>query len=52
MKAALFSAVPYMGPAPRGAWPVSTQDYSSEVAERSLESSSSSSSLMSLASTG
>src|SRR3954468_16950957 len=37
MKAALFSSVPYMGPAPRGVWPVSTQDYSAEVAERSLE---------------
>jgi len=37
MKAALFSSVPYMGPAPRGTWPVPTQDYSAEVAERSLE---------------
>jgi alkanesulfonate monooxygenase SsuD/methylene tetrahydromethanopterin reductase-like flavin-dependent oxidoreductase (luciferase family) len=37
VKAALFSAVPYMGAAPRGIWPVPTDTYSSEVAARSLE---------------
>src|SRR5579862_8973755 len=37
MKAALFSPVPYQGPAPRGVWPVDTQGYSAEIAERSMQ---------------
>jgi alkanesulfonate monooxygenase SsuD/methylene tetrahydromethanopterin reductase-like flavin-dependent oxidoreductase (luciferase family) len=37
MKAAIFSSVPYMGPAPRGVWPVPSESYSSEVGERSME---------------
>ncbi len=37
MKAALFSAIPYMGPTERGVWPVPTQPYSSEIAERSMQ---------------
>jgi alkanesulfonate monooxygenase SsuD/methylene tetrahydromethanopterin reductase-like flavin-dependent oxidoreductase (luciferase family) len=37
MKAAIFSSVPYMGPAPRGVWPVPAQTFSPEVAERSME---------------
>ena len=37
MKAALFSSVPYMGPAPRGVWPVPSESYSSEVGQRSME---------------
>src|ERR1700761_2659884 len=36
MKAAIFTPVPYMGPAPRGTWPVPTATYSNEVAERSI----------------
>ena len=36
MKAALFSAARYMGPAPTG-WPVPADGYSTEVAERSLK---------------
>jgi alkanesulfonate monooxygenase SsuD/methylene tetrahydromethanopterin reductase-like flavin-dependent oxidoreductase (luciferase family) len=39
MKAAIFTPVPYMGPAPRGTWPVPTATYSTEVAERSIASS-------------
>lgn len=35
MKAALFSASRYLGPAPAG-WPVPADDYSPEVAERSM----------------
>lgn len=37
MKAALFSPVPYMGPAPRGVWPVPSESYTSEVGQRSME---------------
>jgi alkanesulfonate monooxygenase SsuD/methylene tetrahydromethanopterin reductase-like flavin-dependent oxidoreductase (luciferase family) len=37
MKAALFSPVPYLGPAKRGTWPVPPQPYSVDVAMRSLE---------------
>src|SRR5215471_7782927 len=36
MKAAIFSSVPYMGPAARGVWPVPAPAFSSEVAERSM----------------
>jgi alkanesulfonate monooxygenase SsuD/methylene tetrahydromethanopterin reductase-like flavin-dependent oxidoreductase (luciferase family) len=39
MKAAIFSSVPYQGPAPRGTWPVPAGAFSSEVAERSMASS-------------
>ena len=40
MKAAIFTSVPYLGPAPRGMWPVATSPtYSIEVAERSFETS-------------
>ena len=39
MKAALFSSVPYIGPAARGVWPVAADPYSAEVAERSMEAS-------------
>src|SRR5262249_11505868 len=39
MKAAIFTPVPYMGPAPRGTWPVATGAYSTEVAERSIPAS-------------
>ena len=39
MKAALFTSVPYMGPTPRGMWPVPTAACDPEVAERSLEAS-------------
>src|SRR3954447_5557887 len=39
MKAAIFTPVPYMGPAPRGTWPVPTTTYSTEVAQRSIEAS-------------
>ncbi len=37
MKAAIFTPVPYMGPAPRGMWPVPTDSFSTEVAERSMQ---------------
>jgi len=37
MKAALFSPAPYVGPAPRAAWPAPAQPYSPEAAMRSLE---------------
>jgi len=37
VKAAIFSSVPYMGPAPRRVWPVPAQTFSPEVAERSME---------------
>jgi len=37
VKAAIFSSVPYTGPAPRGVWPVPAQTFSPEVAERSME---------------
>src|SRR5581483_4623304 len=37
MKAALFSPVPYMGPAGRGVWPVPASGYSAETAERSMQ---------------
>ena len=36
MKVALFSSVPYTGPAPRGSWPVPVDTYSTEIAERSM----------------
>jgi alkanesulfonate monooxygenase SsuD/methylene tetrahydromethanopterin reductase-like flavin-dependent oxidoreductase (luciferase family) len=36
VKAALFSRAPYLGPAPRGVWPVPAQSYDSEIAERSM----------------
>jgi len=39
MKAAIFSSVPYQGPAPRGTWPVPAGGFSSEVAERSMAAS-------------
>jgi alkanesulfonate monooxygenase SsuD/methylene tetrahydromethanopterin reductase-like flavin-dependent oxidoreductase (luciferase family) len=39
VKAAIFSSVPYLGPAPRGMWPVPPQSFSPEVAERSMEAS-------------
>ncbi|HEY0581516.1 MAG TPA: LLM class flavin-dependent oxidoreductase [Chloroflexota bacterium] len=39
MKAAIFTSVPYMGPAPRGMWPVPSQSFSAEVAERSMDTS-------------
>jgi alkanesulfonate monooxygenase SsuD/methylene tetrahydromethanopterin reductase-like flavin-dependent oxidoreductase (luciferase family) len=39
VKAAIFTPVPYMGPAPRGSWPVPTSEFSVEVAERSVETS-------------
>ena len=39
MKAALFSLVPYAGPAERGVWPVPTQSYSADVAEQSMQAS-------------
>src|SRR5438477_8755252 len=37
VKAALFSRVPYAGPADRGRWPVPAIDYSAEVAQRSMQ---------------
>ena len=39
MKAALFSSVPYLGPAARGTWPVPVQTYSSDVAQQSVATS-------------
>lgn len=39
MKAAIFTSVPYLGPAPRGVWPVPSESFSAEVAERSMEAS-------------
>jgi alkanesulfonate monooxygenase SsuD/methylene tetrahydromethanopterin reductase-like flavin-dependent oxidoreductase (luciferase family) len=39
VKAAIFTPVPYMGPAPRGTWPVPTNGFSVEVAERSMATS-------------
>ena len=39
MKAAIFTSVPYLGPAPRGMWPVASQAFSAEVAERSMDAS-------------
>ncbi|MDP8922106.1 MAG: LLM class flavin-dependent oxidoreductase [Chloroflexota bacterium] len=39
MKAAIFSSVPYLGPVPRGVWPVPAQAYSPDVAERSMAAS-------------
>ena len=38
MKAALFSPLRYTGPAPQG-WPVPGQDYSAEIAQRSMQAS-------------
>lgn len=35
----MFTPVPYMGPAPQGLWPVPTDAFSAEVAERSMEAS-------------
>ena len=37
MKAALFSLVPYAGPAGHGVWPVPAEPYSAEVAQRSMQ---------------
>jgi alkanesulfonate monooxygenase SsuD/methylene tetrahydromethanopterin reductase-like flavin-dependent oxidoreductase (luciferase family) len=37
MKAALFCTARYMGPAPQGIWPVPGDAYSSEVGERSMQ---------------
>ncbi|MBO0686114.1 MAG: LLM class flavin-dependent oxidoreductase, partial [Candidatus Dormibacteraeota bacterium] len=37
MKAAIFSSVPYQGPAGAAGWPVPTQAYSSELGMRSME---------------
>jgi alkanesulfonate monooxygenase SsuD/methylene tetrahydromethanopterin reductase-like flavin-dependent oxidoreductase (luciferase family) len=37
VKAAIFSSVPYMGPAPRGMWPVPADGFAPEVAQRSME---------------
>ena len=39
MKAAIFTSVPYQGPAPRGMWPVPSESFSSDVAERSVAAS-------------
>ena len=39
MKAAIFSRVPYQGPTPQGVWPVPVTDFSSEIAQRSMEAS-------------
>jgi len=39
VKAAIFTPVPYMGPAPRGTWPVPTSEFSIDVAERSMATS-------------
>jgi alkanesulfonate monooxygenase SsuD/methylene tetrahydromethanopterin reductase-like flavin-dependent oxidoreductase (luciferase family) len=39
MKAAVFSPSPYRGPAPRGTWPVPTTDFSTELAQQSLQTS-------------
>jgi alkanesulfonate monooxygenase SsuD/methylene tetrahydromethanopterin reductase-like flavin-dependent oxidoreductase (luciferase family) len=39
VKAAVFSPSPYRGPAPRGTWPVPTGEFSSEVAQQSLQTS-------------
>jgi len=39
MKAAIFSRVPYMGPAQEGVWPVPTSDFSADHAAQSLEAS-------------
>ncbi len=36
MKAALFTPVPYAGPAKWGTWPTPATDYSAEIAERSM----------------
>lgn len=36
MKAAIFSSCPYLGPAPRGVWPVPAPAYQPDVAERSM----------------
>jgi alkanesulfonate monooxygenase SsuD/methylene tetrahydromethanopterin reductase-like flavin-dependent oxidoreductase (luciferase family) len=37
MKAAIFSSVPYLGPAARGVWPVPTSSFTAEAAERSMQ---------------
>jgi alkanesulfonate monooxygenase SsuD/methylene tetrahydromethanopterin reductase-like flavin-dependent oxidoreductase (luciferase family) len=37
MKTALFSSVPYLGPAVRGAWPVPVTTYSHDAARHSVE---------------
>src|SRR5215213_6021169 len=39
MKAAIFSSVPYQGPAPQGTWPVPAGSFSSDAAERSMAAS-------------
>jgi alkanesulfonate monooxygenase SsuD/methylene tetrahydromethanopterin reductase-like flavin-dependent oxidoreductase (luciferase family) len=39
VKAAIFTSVPYMGPAPRGMWPVPSETFSAEIAARSMDSS-------------
>jgi alkanesulfonate monooxygenase SsuD/methylene tetrahydromethanopterin reductase-like flavin-dependent oxidoreductase (luciferase family) len=36
MKAALFTLVPYMGPAPQSTWPVPVQGYATEAAQQSM----------------
>jgi alkanesulfonate monooxygenase SsuD/methylene tetrahydromethanopterin reductase-like flavin-dependent oxidoreductase (luciferase family) len=37
LKAAVFSPSPYQGPAPRGVWPVPSEAFSSELAQRSMD---------------
>jgi len=37
MKAAIFSRVPYLGPAPEGVWPVPAASYATEVAQASMD---------------
>src|SRR5262249_43099977 len=37
VKAAIFSSVPYLGPAAQGTWPVPPRPYAAELAMRSLE---------------
>lgn len=39
MKAALFSRVPYLGPARGDTWPVAVDSYASEIAQASMEAS-------------
>ena len=38
MKVALFSSVPYQGAAPRNVWPVASNGFSADVAQRSMQS--------------
>jgi alkanesulfonate monooxygenase SsuD/methylene tetrahydromethanopterin reductase-like flavin-dependent oxidoreductase (luciferase family) len=37
VKVAIFNRVPYQGPAPQGVWPVPAQEFSTEVAQRSMD---------------